>query len=147
MYVNNNPYKYTDPNGEFLATILGGATIGAVVSGGIEAYKQIKSGKGLDLNSIASEAGNGALIGAAAGAGVVIAEGTNIIVNAVSNDDYSLSDLNSDMSDANANIIGAAAEPLVQGAASMATRSTLTQTTVREGVAAAIAEELKDSDR
>jgi len=147
LYVNNNPYKYTDPNREFLAIILGGATIGAVVSGGIEAYKQIKSGKGLDLNSIASEAGKGALIGAAAGAGVVIAEGTNIIVNAVSNDDYSLSDLNSDMSDANANIIGAAAEPLVQGAASMATRSTLTQTTVREGVAAAITEELKDSDR
>ena len=126
LYVNNNPYKYTDPNGEFLATILGGAAIGAVVSGGIEAYKQIKSGKGLDLNSIASEAGKGALIGAAAGAGVVIAEGTNIIVNAVSNDDYSLSDLNSDMSDANANIIGAAAGPLAQGAASMATRSTLT---------------------
>ena len=155
LYVNNKQYKYTDPNGEFLATILGGAAIGAVVSGGIEAYKQIKSGKGLGLNSIASEAGKGALIGAAAGAGVglmqamrtgvevskavmitgdsagagagvVIAEGTNIIVNAVSNDDYSLSDLNSDMSDANANIIGAAAGPLAQGAASMATRSTLT---------------------
>ncbi len=42
-----------------------------MVSGGIEAYKQIKSGKGLNLNSIASEVGKGALIGAAAaGAGV-----------------------------------------------------------------------------
>lgn len=88
LYVNNNPYKYTDPNGEFLATILGDAAIDGVVSGGIEAYKQIKSGKELDLNSIASEAGKGALIGA----GVVIAGGTNIIVNAVSNDYYSLSE-------------------------------------------------------
>ena len=94
-----------------------------MVNGGIEAYKQIKSGKELNLNSIASEAGKGALISAAAGAGaglmqvmrtgvevskaviitsdsageaagVAIAEGTNIIANAVSNDDYSLSDLN-----------------------------------------------------
>jgi len=59
MYVNNNPYKYTDPNGEFLTFISG--AIGAYT-----AYNQAK-----DMGFSDSEAliagGVGALIGVISG--------------------------------------------------------------------------------
>jgi RHS repeat-associated protein len=64
MYVNNNPYKYTDPDGEFFNLALGviGATVGAI-SGGISSY--VSSGG--DWEATAQGAGVGALIGATAG--------------------------------------------------------------------------------
>jgi uncharacterized protein RhaS with RHS repeats len=140
LYVNNNPYKYTDPNGEFLATILAGAGIGALISGGLETYKQLKSGGELDLNRIATEAGKGAILGA----GVIIAEGSKIAGKAALSDDYSISELNNDMSGMNANIIGAVAGPLAQGVASVVTKNPVVQGTVREGVSAVTSEILKE---
>jgi RHS repeat-associated protein len=49
MYVNNNPYKYTDPNGEFL-----NFAIGAIVGGIAEAASQAIAGKGFDGGKIAA---------------------------------------------------------------------------------------------
>ncbi len=63
MYVNNNPYKYTDPDGEFLW----GAAIGAAIGAGVEAFKQHSAGKGFDGSKILSEAGKGAVLGLATG--------------------------------------------------------------------------------
>ncbi|KZN68241.1 hypothetical protein N473_07395 [Pseudoalteromonas luteoviolacea CPMOR-1] len=64
LYVNNNPYKYTDPNGEFFNLALGaiGATVGAI-SGGVSAY--VSSGG--DWEATAQGAGVGAVLGATAG--------------------------------------------------------------------------------
>ncbi|MBE0368568.1 RHS repeat domain-containing protein [Pseudoalteromonas aurantia] len=64
MYVNNNPYKYNDPDGEFFNLALGaiGATVGAI-SGGVSSY--VSSGG--DWGATATGAGIGAAIGATAG--------------------------------------------------------------------------------
>jgi uncharacterized protein YcfJ len=59
MYVNNNPYKYTDPDGEFLL----GIAIGAV----IELGAQIASGQEIDLTDIAIAGVVGAVTGGFAG--------------------------------------------------------------------------------
>ncbi|MCG7639743.1 MULTISPECIES: RHS repeat-associated core domain-containing protein [Alteromonas] len=58
LYVNNNPYKYTDPNGEFL--------LGAVIGGALDAVAQgvlIATGNqdSFDFKSVAVSAGAGAL--------------------------------------------------------------------------------------
>jgi uncharacterized protein RhaS with RHS repeats len=76
-YANNNPYKYTDPNGEF-AVNLGLGTFGAIVggiSGGVSAYMS----SGGDLSKTLKGAGTGAAVGfitgatfGAAGAGTII---------------------------------------------------------------------------
>ena len=58
LYVNNNPYKYVDPNGEFLQ--LAGAIIGA----GLEAYSQYsKSGKITSWTKVAISGAAGAVGG------------------------------------------------------------------------------------
>ena len=68
-YTLNDPVNMTDPDGECPICISGvvGAGIGAIVGGGIEAYKQAKAGKGFDAGKIASSAVKGALVGAAVG--------------------------------------------------------------------------------
>jgi uncharacterized protein RhaS with RHS repeats len=43
-YANNNPYKYTDPNGELLHTLIGGV-VGAVVNVGISVISGNTSGE------------------------------------------------------------------------------------------------------
>ncbi|NRB25799.1 MAG: hypothetical protein HRU42_19580 [Shewanella sp.] len=43
LYVNNNPYKYTDPNGEFLW----GAVIGAAIDYGMQVGSNLSSGQSL----------------------------------------------------------------------------------------------------
>jgi RHS repeat-associated protein len=63
LYVNNNPYKYTDPDGEFLW----GIGIGAVIGAGIEAFEQHQAGNGFDGLKIMEEAAKGALLGLATG--------------------------------------------------------------------------------
>lgn len=63
-YANNNPYKYTDPDGEFIQIIATGAAIGAAIGGVSEAYKQYQSGGGFDGTKIAGEALKGAVVGA-----------------------------------------------------------------------------------
>ncbi len=69
-YANNNPYKYTDPDGEFVQVAIG-ALIGGVISAGIETYKQHKSGNGINYSKIATEGLKGAVVGGAtAGVGV-----------------------------------------------------------------------------
>ncbi|WP_350433025.1 RHS repeat-associated core domain-containing protein [Shewanella sp. H8] len=59
MYVNNNPYKYTDPNGEFLW--------GAVIGAGIELVAQISTGQDIDMTDIAIAGVVGAVTGGFAG--------------------------------------------------------------------------------
>jgi hypothetical protein len=59
LYVNNNPYKYTAPNGEFLW--------GVVVGAGIELGAQIASGQKIDLTDIAIAGAVGAVTGGFAG--------------------------------------------------------------------------------
>jgi RHS repeat-associated protein len=63
LYVNNNPYKYTDPNGEFFNVALGGfgAIVGAV-GGGVSAYLN-----GGGVKDVITSAGIGAATGAMAG--------------------------------------------------------------------------------
>jgi hypothetical protein len=63
LYVNNNPYKYTDPDGEFLC----GGVIGGAIGAGIEAYEQHQAGKGFNGLKILEQAGKGALLGLATG--------------------------------------------------------------------------------
>lgn len=67
-YANNNPYKYVDPDGQF-GQIAIGAIIGAVVGAGVEAYKQVESGNGLDVKALAVEGLKGAVVGGSAAAG------------------------------------------------------------------------------
>ena len=64
LYVNNNPYKYTDPDGEFLL----GAFIGAALEIGVQAYTG-------ELGFNASSLGRIAAAGAAGAVGAGIASG------------------------------------------------------------------------
>ncbi|WP_295033348.1 RHS repeat-associated core domain-containing protein [Shewanella sp.] len=59
LYVNNNPYKYTDPNGEFLW--------GVVIGAGIELTAQISTGQDIDFTDIAIAGAVGAVTGGFAG--------------------------------------------------------------------------------
>jgi hypothetical protein len=63
LYVNNNPYKYTDPDGEFFNVALGGfgAVVGAI-GGGVSAALS-----GGDFKDIVTSAGIGAATGGMAG--------------------------------------------------------------------------------
>jgi RHS repeat-associated protein len=58
LYVNGNPYKFNDPDGEF-PNVIFGAIVGAVASGVAAAIA------GEDIGSIAISMGSGAIIGAA----------------------------------------------------------------------------------
>jgi uncharacterized protein RhaS with RHS repeats len=58
-YVNNNPYKYTDPNGEFLW--------GAVIGAGVELIAQVATGQEINLPDIAIAGAVGAVTGGFAG--------------------------------------------------------------------------------
>jgi RHS repeat-associated protein len=85
-YANNNPYKYTDPDGEF-------GIIGALIGGGIDAAIQIgngiKNGQGVgeaimnvDLGSVAVSAALGAVTGGATALLKGAATGTTKIAGA-----------------------------------------------------------------
>ena len=65
-YANNNPYKYTDPDGEFGMLVTG--LIGGLIGGGVELGKQLYAGKDINLKAIGMEAGKGALVGLGVGA-------------------------------------------------------------------------------
>jgi uncharacterized protein RhaS with RHS repeats len=72
-YANNNPYKYTDPDGEFIQAIAIGAAIGAFAGGAVEAYEQYQSGGSFDGGKIAGAALDGAVVGASSvGMGKVV---------------------------------------------------------------------------
>jgi RHS repeat-associated protein len=169
-YVNNNPYRYTDPDGEF-GQVLAGAGIGGLIGGGIEAFKQFKSGDGFDLKKIGIEAGKGALIGGAATLGMISAaaltEGlvtsraANAVFQAASaagavaveetarvsaialTSDLSVSELNGLQNEANANVMGAAAGPIAESIATVA-KSPFIKTAAREAAVATVTEELKE---
>jgi RHS repeat-associated protein len=85
-YANNNPYKFTDPDGEFVqvAVIATGAIVGGAIGAGLELYDQLKSlptGGEMNYTNVAAEAGKGAFVGAlavvggAAGGALATAEG------------------------------------------------------------------------
>jgi uncharacterized protein RhaS with RHS repeats len=63
-YANNNPYKYTDPDGEFIQAIAIGVAVGAIGGAAVEAYGQYQAGKGLDYGKIGGAAIKGAVVGA-----------------------------------------------------------------------------------
>ncbi len=54
LYMNNNPYKYTDPDGEFL-----NFAIGAIVGAIAETTSQAIAGKGFDGSKILASAAIG----------------------------------------------------------------------------------------
>jgi len=62
-YVGNDPVNNTDPTGEFLHILIGGA-VGALVSGGVEGFRQAQAGQGFDGKALAIQAGKGAGVGA-----------------------------------------------------------------------------------
>ena len=65
-----NPVKYVDPDGECpnCITAAGGALVGAIIGGGIEAGMQLyKDGKIISWKAIGGSAAQGAITGAAAG--------------------------------------------------------------------------------
>lgn len=70
-YANNNPYKYTDPDGELpvLAIFAGAAAVGAIANVASYALDTAKSGGSFSL----SDAGKAAGIGAATGLGTAAA--------------------------------------------------------------------------
>jgi RHS repeat-associated protein len=70
LYVNNNPYKYTDPNGEFLNVLIG-ATVGALA----EVASQALAGKGFNGSTIVASAAMG---GITSGYSVVAAAGKTL---------------------------------------------------------------------
>lgn len=59
LYVNNNPYKYTDPDGEFLW--------GAIIGAGIELGAQLATGQNVDWSDVAIAGAVGAVTGGFAG--------------------------------------------------------------------------------
>ncbi|SFR54621.1 RHS repeat-associated core domain-containing protein [Pseudidiomarina maritima] len=59
LYVNNNPYKYTDPDGEFLW--------GAIIGAGIELGAQLGTGQNVDWSDVAIAGAVGAVTGGFAG--------------------------------------------------------------------------------
>ena len=74
-YANNNPYTYTDPDGEFIQAI----AIGAIVGGAVEAYGQYQSGGSFDCGKIAGAALDGAVVGASSvGMGKVVGALANV---------------------------------------------------------------------
>ena len=68
LYVNNNPYKYTDPNGEFLVQLI--ATVGGGIIGGAAEYL---TNDNASFSSVARASAVGAAVGLASslGGGVV----------------------------------------------------------------------------
>lgn len=62
-YVGNDPVNNVDPTGEFIQILIGGA-VGALVSGGVEVFRQVKAGQGFDGKALAIQAGKGAVVGA-----------------------------------------------------------------------------------
>ena len=68
LYVNNNPYKYTDPNGEFIVQII--ATVGGGIIGGAVEYL---TNENASFSSVARASAVGAAVGlvSSLGGGVV----------------------------------------------------------------------------
>lgn len=66
-YANNNPYKYTDPDGEFLQVV-------GMIIGGFTAYQEVKNNSSLSSESkflaVAIGAATGAMTGGLASAGI-----------------------------------------------------------------------------
>ena len=67
MYVNNNPYKYNDPNGEFLNFIIG-AAVGAIAEAAVQVAFEGRSITDLDGGAILQSAAIGSLSGGVGGA-------------------------------------------------------------------------------
>jgi len=70
-YANNNPYKYTDPDGEF-AWLAVPILIGAIVGGLETAVFDAAAGKDFSITSVMKGAAMGAIAGAAGGIGKAI---------------------------------------------------------------------------
>ncbi len=62
LYVNNNPYKYTDPNGEFLLQAVG-AIGGAILGVAAQAVADVASGNAPTMGKYLGAAAGGAVAG------------------------------------------------------------------------------------
>lgn len=172
-YANNNPYKYTDPDGEF-AQVAVGALIGGVVSAGVESYKQYKAGNGFSPQKIATEGLKGAVVGGAtagvgvfmgalsktaevgkiatvagettgAAAGSIIGSGVNQIgEKLLKGDGYSNKDVNAANKEMVANPVGAAAGNIAGALVQAIIPSAAVANVAREAVGTAVSEQLKE---
>jgi hypothetical protein len=173
LYVNNNPYKYTDPDGEFLW----GAPIGAIIGAGIEAYEQHQAGKGFNGLKILEQGAKGALLGLATGGvghfanalakadklgkiatvaqtsfgastGALIGTGVNqavdATVNATSGKGFVTDTTPTEnLNEMVGNMVGAGTGNLLGGAVGALGGSGLVSTVVRESTATAVTEKVK----
>jgi len=62
-YVRNNPYKYTDPEGEWINMAIGGA-VGGLVASGYALYNQVVLGEYMSARDVLSTVGAGVTSGA-----------------------------------------------------------------------------------
>jgi len=96
LYVNNNPYKYTDPNGEFLHSLVGGL-VGGVVSlaldyassGGDMSYQQM-TGSFVGGAATGAMVANGVPLTVANGIGSAAGEAVTQTANALSGKEASI---------------------------------------------------------
>ena len=89
-YVNNDPINATDPTGHFLAPVLIGAGVGALISGAVNIVEQVRTtGQVSNLNAVIGAAAGGAVSGAllsiAPITGIAAAVGYGAISNVLSN--------------------------------------------------------------
>lgn len=81
VYANNNPYRYTDPDGRCPNCVTGGigALIGGLAGLAVEGYRQYQAGE-FDGSALAIETGKGAVVGGLTGltGGAVAATGLSV---------------------------------------------------------------------
>ena len=113
MYVNNNPYKYTDPNGEFLW----GAFVGAAAEIAVQMVVENKGFSDLDYGRIGSSAAIGLVSGGVGGATAKLASHLGKAVVGTS----------SAMKPGVSRVLAEGTKGTISGASTAATSSTLTQ--------------------
>ena len=67
-YCENNPVIHSDPSGEFLEAVIGGAIAGAIIGAASTAINAMVTGVPITLKDVAIGAGKGAINGAVSGA-------------------------------------------------------------------------------
>jgi hypothetical protein len=110
-YCYQNPVRYEDPNGkQNVVAALGGALLGGIIGGGIEATRQyLKYGEVRNWKAVQGSTIQGAIVGGVAG----FTNGASLLVTATSNGAVILA-ADAGLA-AGANIIGGTASRIIQG--------------------------------